>query len=332
MGKDKGVACNKYRTKFKNWNQNRTTIKYVSKKDGSVFNYEPLSQEQEEFRQCYLPDTPENRALPFFKARNELPPYWWVSSRGYILSFYGKSPSVIVGQTDERMQVKLPDGTVYLYDLMSTLCFPEKMRFPEKKACQLIEKEGLNAFRRGNVALHHENGWIPGKTQAEMLENVPQNCNPEGHDLLLLSYHNILTHLEKYHNTADKQEKATIVEKAVQTESIKEPVIVIPGTKSRSGIVTHFGIEDINFQDFIIWDKFHPGIAYLTNPLKKFLPQYIMFLAGNELIKSGHESIILEQPDKNLKILAFKATKDVLEKAQKNLVQFFFPTFDKKQA
>lgn len=93
--KNKGVACNKYRTRFRQWNKNRTAIKYISEKDGSVFTYEPLGQEQEEFRQCYLSDTPQNRALPFFKARNELKPYWWVSSRGYVLSFYKKKPSPI---------------------------------------------------------------------------------------------------------------------------------------------------------------------------------------------------------------------------------------------
>lgn len=168
----------KYKKIFKEWNENRTPLAYRG-----IYQYEPM--EDEIFRQCYLPKTQKEE--PFYKARHSLPKFWFCSNKGTIITVNKGYPELIIGQFDrnDRAQVSFyceHDTHTVARESIVALVFNDLFDCTDK-AKELIEKNGMQAFRRRpdnlGVELHHKNGYIfPEKNTlgSEIFDNIPKNC------------------------------------------------------------------------------------------------------------------------------------------------------------
>lgn len=295
--KRKPVKCTEYKKKFEAWNKNRTPLRYPNKGE-TLFTYIPLSQEQEEFRQCYLPDTSKNENIPFFKVRHVLPPYWFVSNRGYIVSAYNDI-ILYTGQVNQenRLQVKFKDVAeierlkrlkkkvekipekVLPYEAIKAMCFPESLKYPEKKALEMIMKTGLKAFNSQEklfVELHHDNKYIFAETKADALKNLPENSNVEHLSFLTVNVHDILDGLGGEMDPDKISEKiCTAVDKA----NITQPLIIFPGDKQKAGKIINLIDESNNDFLYAIEPKLKRGAWF---------PQLVKELLKNQYIEQKH--------------------------------------------
>ena len=237
--------------------------RFTTHKKGEIlFTYTPLNQEQEIFVQCYLPDTPQNRNVPFFKVRHALPSFWFVSNRGYIISV-NKGIILYSGQVNQknRLQVKF-QGKVLPYEAIKAICFPECLKYPEKKALKMIMEKGLKAFdsqQKIFVELHHDNRYISSKTKVDALKNLPENSMVEHLSFLTVNVHDILDSLGGEPETEDIAKKICA---AVDKAGITTPIIVFPGKKKKAGKIINLIDETNNDFMYAIAPKLKHGAAF----------------------------------------------------------------------
>lgn len=291
----RNVKCTEYKKKFEVWNENRTPLHYPDRGE-TLFTYTPLSQEQEEFRQCYLPDTAKNENVPFFKVRHALPPYWFVSNRGYIVSAYNDI-ILLSGQVnqDNRLQVKFKDVAeierlkrlkkkgekapekVLPYEAIKAMCFPENLKYPEKKALEMIIKKGLKAFDSKEkifVELHHDNKYIFSENKADALQNLPENSVVEHLSFLTVNVHDILDGLG-----GESEELPKKIRAAVDKSGITTPIIVFPGTKKKAGKIINLVDENNNDFLYAIEPKLKHGAEF---------PQFVKKVLENQYNEQNH--------------------------------------------
>ena len=236
----KQTETQRYQANYKRWNKDRTDVVYTDRTGQPIYTYHPLDQNEEEFRQCYL--SANHKKDEFYQVRKELPKDWWVSDRGYIVSFKGDKPKGYFGQlsNDGRMQVRLKDN-ILSYEAIKAFCFPEKMNLQENETLKMIEEQGLKAFKRMSgkefIELHHEKGIIPAKDNQEALQLLPENSNLRHINFLRNTVHDILDGLGAYHKAIDPDEKVKILADKVADKDIKEPLFILPGDRPRTGTV-----------------------------------------------------------------------------------------------
>lgn len=192
----------KYKNAFEKWDRDRTPIEY--KIDDQTYTYIP--DQDEVFRQCYLPYTQKTDDLLFYKARNKLPKHWFCSNKGTIIAIEGSIKSgyhvsFYQGQisNSKRLQVKI-DNRAYSRETIVGLVFADQIRI-EKITADYIEQNGLNAFhkRKGSkifVEAHHVDTNIPYVTMAEGLEKASVNCSPDRIMFLKNEIHDIFDKVE----------------------------------------------------------------------------------------------------------------------------------------
>lgn len=271
----KQTETQRYQANFKKWNKNRTDIQYTKKNGDLIYTLHPLDQEKEEFRQCYLSASQTNKKKPFYEVRKDLQKDWWVSDRGYIVSFKGDKPKGYFGQLTSkgRLQIRLSNNTLS-YESIKAMCFCENLKMTEKESLKLINEQGLKAFnlyekvikdgeeqkiyKSDFVELHHENGIIYAKNNTEAMELLPQNSELKHISFLKRNIHDILDGIGDYYKVSDVEKKAKIITKKVVEKGISEPVFIIPGNTYKTGIIT-------NFLD----EKEDPNIIIYTDPLLK---------------------------------------------------------------
>ena len=73
MRKQKKKNYIKYKKIFESWNKNRSILR------DAKCNYTYIPDEDEEFRQCYVPVTEKN-SISFYKVRHALPRYWYIAN------------------------------------------------------------------------------------------------------------------------------------------------------------------------------------------------------------------------------------------------------------
>lgn len=240
-----------YRKTFEAWNKKRTTLSVYCRQMDEIYTYIPI--EEEEFRQCHLEDTCENRKQKFFKARHGLPKKWWVSDRGTIIRVEGGEKNgyyvtLYLGQYSStgRLQVKYKDET-YARETIVGLVFPDKIPVIDPGAAAVIERKGLNAFRkaRGNmskaesVELHHVKGYVKSKNEKEAFDNMKENCNPKYIRFLQTQTHKVLSkvgkHAKNLYSGNESVEDIQALSAAVTSSGMEEPVCYIPGEKRNTG-------------------------------------------------------------------------------------------------
>ena len=240
-----------YRKTFEAWNKERTVLSVYCEKTDETYTYTPA--ENEEFRQCHLEDTRENRKQKFFKARHELSKRWWISDRGTIIRVEGRKEkgyhvTLYLGQCTRkgRLQVRR-NKKAYSRETIVGLVFPEKIPVVDPGAAAVIERKGLNAFRKatGNmskaesVELHHVNGYVKSENMKEAFENMKENCNPKYIRFLQTQTHKVLSkvgnHVKNLYAGNEKAEDIQALSAAVASSEMEEPVCYIPGEKRNTG-------------------------------------------------------------------------------------------------
>lgn len=243
----KQTETQRYQANYKRWNKDRMDVVYTDRTGQPIYTYHPLDQNEEEFRQCYL--SANHKKDYFYEVRKELPKDWWVSDRGYIVSFKGDKPKGYFGQlsNDGRLQARLKDN-ILSYEAIKAFCFPEKMNLQENETLKMIEEQGLKAFKRTPgkefVELHHEKGVIPAKDNQEALNLLPENSDLKHINFLRSTVHDILDGLGAYHKATDPEEKVKILAEKVADKDIKEPLFILPGDRTRTGTVASLINQD----------------------------------------------------------------------------------------
>lgn len=305
----KQTETQSYQNNFKRWNKDRKDIIYADRTGQPIYTYHPLDQNEEEFRQCYL--SANHKKDDFYQVRKELPKDWWVSDRGYIVSFKGDIPKGYFGQlsNDGRMQVRLKEN-VLSYEAIKAFCFPERLNLRENETVRMIEEQGLRAFKRMPrkefVELHHEKRIIPAKNNQEALKLLPENSDLNHINFLRSTVHDIMDGLGAYHKATDPEEKAKILAEKVADKGIKEPLFILPGNRPRTGTVASL----INKDD--------QNIIIYTDPLLKkgdILDDTTVKLLQNLVNKTDRPQEVYKDINGTLyKLIAFRRQKKDLEK------------------
>lgn len=252
-----------YRKTFEVWNKEKTVLSVYSKRTGETYIYTPT--DDEEFRPCYLEDTYENRQQKFFKARHELPKRWWVSDKGTIIRVEGSHKkgyrvTLYLGQCSStgRFQV-VHKKKVYARETIVGIVFPDKIPIIDPMAAEIIERKGLNAFRkaRGNIAksesieLHHVNGYIKSKNMREAIENMKENCNPKYIRFLQAQAHEVLSRIGNHpgnlYNGNETSEDIKNLGRAITASGIEEPLTHLPGERRNTGDIC--STSDVTLQN-----------------------------------------------------------------------------------
>lgn len=305
----KQTETQRYQENFKRWNKDRTDVVYTDRTGQPIYTYHPQDQNEEEFRQCYL--SANHKKDDFYEVRKELPKDWWVSDRGYIVSFKGDKPKGYFGQlsNDGRLQARLKDN-ILSYEAIKAFCFPEKLNLKENETVRMIEEQGLKAFKRTPgkefVELHHEKGIIPAKNNQEALKLLPENSDLNHINFLRSTVHDIMDGLGAYHKATDPEEKAKILAEKVADKGIKEPLFILPGNRPRTGTVASLINQDD--QNIIIY----------TDPLLKkgdILDDTTVKLLQNLVNKTDRPQEVYKDINGTLyRLLAFRRQKKDLEK------------------
>lgn len=267
-----------YRKTFEAWNKERTALSVYSAKTDETYTYTPA--ENEEFRQCHLEDTCENRKQKFFKARHALSKRWWISERGTIIRVEGSKKkgyhvTLYLGQCTRkgRLQVRRKKK-VYARETIVGLVFPDKIPVIDPGTAAVIERKGLNAFRkaRGNmskaesVELHHVNGYVKSKNMKEAFENMKENCNPKYIRFLQAHTHKVLSkvgnHVKNLYAGNESVEDIQAFSAAVTSSGVEEPVFYIPGEKRNTGDICR--TPDVTLENGLKMSINNFATAFLT--------------------------------------------------------------------
>lgn len=185
-----------YKEIFDKWNKERTVLEF-----NNLIKYTPKLNEI--FRPCYLPESAKGE--PFYKARHALPKYWYISNYGTMLTVKNGRVELYIGQvtSSDRLQACIyyrGDRYVLSREAIVALVFNESVHCTEC-ARELIEKQGIKAFNRGNysrcVELHHTKGYIhPIKSMdvVQVLQNLPQNSALDAIELVTKLEHDLIHH------------------------------------------------------------------------------------------------------------------------------------------
>lgn len=270
-----------YKKVFEAWNKERTVLSTCGRKTGRIYTYTPT--DDEEFRPCYLEDTCENRQQKFFKARHELSEKWWISDKGTIVSVQGSSEkdyhvTLYVGTCTStgRLQV-VHKGEKYAREIIVGLVFPDKMPVIDPGAAEIIERKGLNAFRRaeGNMAesesieLHHVKGYIRSKDMQEALENMKENCNPKYISFLRAQAHRVLSrignHTGNLYEGNETPEDIEALGRAITASRIEKPLTYLPGERRNTGDIC--STSDVTLQNGTRMSIYDFANAFLTGKI-----------------------------------------------------------------
>lgn len=306
----KQTETQRYQANFKRWNKDRTDVPYTDRTGQLMYTYHPLDQNEEEFRQCYL--SANHKKEEFYQVRKELPKDWWVSERGYIVSFKGDIPKGYFGQlsNDGRMQVRLKDN-VLSYEAIKAFCFPEKLNLQENETIKMIKEQGLKAFKhtpgKEFIELHHEKGVIPAKDNQEALKLLPENSDLRHINFLRSTVHDILDGLGAWHKATDPEEKFNILAGKVADKDIKEPLFILPGDRPKTGTVAS-----------LIDQQEDPNIIIYTDPFLKdgdILDETTVKLLQNLVNETDQPQELYKDINGTLyRLLAFRRQKKDLEK------------------
>lgn len=183
-----------YQEIFKEWDAERTKLSF-----NDYIIYQP--KDDEEFRQCYLPETAKEQ--PFYKARHALPKYWYISNYGTMLTLQNNKVELFVGQisSSDRLQACfIYDKNRYVLsrEAIVALVFSEEVHCTDC-ARELIEKQGVKAFNRGNysrsIELHHVHGYqkpVKPMDVYEIMKNLAINCDFDAIELVTRLEHDLI--------------------------------------------------------------------------------------------------------------------------------------------
>lgn len=265
-----------YRKTFEAWNKERTVLSAYGKKTGETYTYTPT--DDEEFRPCYLEDTCENRQQKFFKARHELPERWWVSDKGTIVSVQCSSEkgyyvTLYLGQCSStgRLQVVHKEKT-YARETIVGLVFPDKMPVIDPGAAEIIERKGLNAFRKAeseSVELHHVKGYVRSKNMQEAFESMKENCNPKYISFLQTQAHRVLSrignHAGNLYEGNETPEDIEALGRAITASGIEEPLMYLPGERRNTGEICR--TSDVTLENGMKMSVNDFAAAFLTGAI-----------------------------------------------------------------
>lgn len=185
-----------YKEIFDKWNKERTVLEF-----NNLIKYTPKLNEI--FRPCYLPESAKGE--PFYKARHALPKYWYISNYGTMLTVQDGRVELYIGQvtSSDRLQACIyyrGDRYVLSREAIVALVFNDEVHCTDC-ARELIDKQGIKAFNRGNyskcVELHHTKGYIrPIKSMdvVQVMQNLPQNSAFDTIELVTKLEHDLIHH------------------------------------------------------------------------------------------------------------------------------------------
>lgn len=197
----------KYLEKFETWKQEKLKNEdYFIK--GSVENYITTKTELESFSQCYT----KNESQKYFKARNQLPQYWFISDKGTLVTASRNGISFVKpsirgslnvnkkGLTHRREVYELScskkgkkgkfDGLTLEVGTLVSLVFGGTA---SQEAEELLNKYGLKVFAEQMVTLHHIEGYKYGLTKEEIESYRSYNCDISRTQFVTFWEHKVLT-------------------------------------------------------------------------------------------------------------------------------------------
>ena len=142
---------------------------------------------------------------------------------------------------------------VYARETIVGIVFPDKIPIIDPMAAEIIERKGLNAFRkaRGNMAkaLHHVNGYIRAKNMREAFENMKENCNHKY--IRFLQAHEVLSRIGNrpgnLYNGNETSEDIKNLGRAITASGIEEPLTHLPGERRNTGDIC--STSDVTLQN-----------------------------------------------------------------------------------
>ena len=187
---------------FKQWQEAMITtenpedrVLYSAERNGKVEVHRFSKKELMSFRQCYTTD----KKSKYFKARQQLPKYWFVSENGTLITckknvfLYVPTISGKTGRMREQCEVsastKSWDGIHLDPAVIVNLVFGGKA---SRSARRALEKDGLMALRV--VDLHHMKGYRYSNTTADIRKNRAYNCDLRRTKFLMKKEHYLITY------------------------------------------------------------------------------------------------------------------------------------------
>ncbi|MDY4017423.1 MAG: hypothetical protein SOY50_01110 [Ruminococcus callidus] len=168
------------------------------------------------WRQCYDKDT----AL-----RRNFPTYLFISNRGHLVSVHSKNKPIMVqkdmsstsGRPYYRFRIKgSKKYKKFTVSNMVAICFGSETF---GKADEIMEQYGINAFSKGDLQGHHENGYKEGQNAA--------NNNPKDIELLTKPIHGLFQKVPNEGASADKEIKfMRELSKNVSEETDKHTILI----------------------------------------------------------------------------------------------------------
>jgi hypothetical protein len=257
----KATKAANYACKFANIMQSGVSIKTA---DGN----EVLTPvEDEEWRQCYDANN---------VARSQLPPYWFVSNKGRLISLYNDKPYLLppdmpYGRAAYHFYVHTADGRYTTKIIRAhNLCGLVFGDLKYGQADKIIEDEGLSAFNHNadiQVNGHHING---NKT-----DNDPDNIQ-----FLTAEMHKVISNIPQQSNVKNINKKELdFIQKLSDQAAVEEPnqiTILLTGMTydKESGEL----IEDTGERKLIATDKitisaadYQKIVSDYTDTVKKWI-------------------------------------------------------------
>lgn len=202
--------------------------------------------ELQNFRQCYTTD----KTTKYYKARHQLPKYWFLSDKGTLLTVANGKVELYTAYITKktlkaREQYKISkysigvDPAVLVGFVFGCDC--------TSKAEKLINCNGLRALQVGIVDLHHKKGYAHAKNadklKEELKENRIKNCKLK--DILFCTHkeHDMLTYMPNTNSiTAEAEYKQ--LQRIINTyPDIKVPIVIVQDN-NQGGYITE-NVEDI---------------------------------------------------------------------------------------
>ena len=202
--------------------------------------------ELQNFRQCYTTD----KTTKYYKARHQLPKYWFLSDKGTLLTVANGKVELYTAYITKktlkaREQYKISkysigvDPAVLVGFVFGCDC--------TSKAEKLINCNGLRALQVGIVDLHHKKGYAHAKNadklKEELKKNRIKNCKLK--DILFCTHkeHDMLTYMPNTNSiTAEAEYKQS--QRIINTyPDIKVPIVIVQDN-NQGGYITE-NVEDI---------------------------------------------------------------------------------------
>lgn len=183
-------------------------LKSQIQKDGNIIKNEITKEELLSFKQCYTVDKNEK----FYKARQDLPKYWFVSDCGTLISFRSDIPCLIIpSKSGKKIEAK-SNNRREQYEISSRKSINRLKLDPavlvalvfggdaSDQAYKLLTRQGLKALKhkrgsRSAVELHHKEGYAHGETDQKVEEKRAYNADIRRTQFLTREEHDLLTYM-----------------------------------------------------------------------------------------------------------------------------------------